>query len=176
MNKVAKQQKLQSQKEPSKANGLQITKTRSKSPFVFGTKPRRKSPDCCLWIRQACLPKSINNSQVRHRNNLTCQIVPVPKREALRLLRHRGAQCFCAAERRAFAPSRSAKAFVPQSAELFRRREARFSRSQNKRGGVWSSGFVRLGIGFDFARQKQAQAFMSAGVSSLPSRNKCIAP
>ena len=130
MNKAAKQQKLQSQKEPSKANGLQITKTRSKSPFVFGTKPRykakvqnqgtkprRKSPDCCLWIRQACLPKSINNSQVRHRNNLTCQIVPVPKREALRLLRHRGAQCFCAAERSAFAPSRSAKAFVPQSAE-----------------------------------------------------------
>ena len=115
MNKAAKQQKLQSQKEPSKANGLQITKTRSKSPFVFGTKPRRKSPDCCLWIRQACLPKSINNSQVRHRNNLTCQIVPVPKREALRLLRHRGAQCFCAAERSAFAP---------RSAVLLRHREA----------------------------------------------------
>ena len=110
MNKAAKQQKLQSQKEPSKANGLQITKTRSKSPFVFGTKPRRKSPDCCLWIRQACLPKSINNSQVRHRNNLTCQIVPVPKREALRLLRHREAlrllcrraQSFSAAVRRGF--------------------------------------------------------------------------
>ncbi len=43
MNKAAKQQKLQSQKEPSKANGLQITKTRSKSPFVFGTKPRYKT-------------------------------------------------------------------------------------------------------------------------------------
>lgn len=88
MSRAEKQRKPRSRKEPIKhwqeidhslsgslwlsANDSapkNIAFSQRPKPKAQGQKPRRKSPGCCLWMRQACLPKSINNSQVRHRNN-----------------------------------------------------------------------------------------------------------